>query len=199
MHIHPNHHQEEHRHHGHPSRDQLRRAMQRRCAGEGQLVGGEPSSAAADGRTSSTSRSPRRTSTASPSSTSSPRPSRSRPRRESESADSVIGVVLMPVPRRACRRRSTRSNCSSTTRSSPRCVCVRVEHLTDSNARLGALGLQADVQETKRLQTSRAVVLVLRKKEPKSEYWPRLTKEKPNRNWIKTDFSKVRQRSYRVA
>jgi len=52
--------------------------------------------------------------------------------------------------------------------------------------------LHADRQETKRLQTSRAVVLVLRKKEPKSEYWPRLTKEKPNRNWIKTDFSKVR-------
>jgi hypothetical protein len=34
-------------------------------------------------------------------------------------------------------------------------------------------------------------VLVLRKKEAKSEYWPRLTKEKPNRNWVKTDFSKV--------
>jgi len=39
--------------------------------------------------------------------------------------------------------------------------------------------------------TSRAVVLVLRKKEAKAEYWLRLTKEKPNRNWIKTDFSKV--------
>lgn len=31
---------------------------------------------------------------------------------------------------------------------------------------------------------------MLRKKELKQEYWPRLTKEKPNRNWIKTDFSK---------
>jgi hypothetical protein len=39
--------------------------------------------------------------------------------------------------------------------------------------------------------TSRAVVLVLRKKEAKAEYWLRLTKEKPNRNWVKTDFSKV--------
>lgn len=38
--------------------------------------------------------------------------------------------------------------------------------------------------------TSRAIVLVLRKKEAKAEYWPRLTKEKPNKNWIKTDFSK---------
>lgn len=46
-------------------------------------------------------------------------------------------------------------------------------------------------QETKKLQTSRAIVLVLRKKEARSEYWPRLTKEKPNRNWVKTDFSKV--------
>jgi hypothetical protein len=24
-----------------------------------------------------------------------------------------------------------------------------------------------------------------------SEYWLRLTKEKPNRNWVKTDFAKV--------
>ena len=40
--------------------------------------------------------------------------------------------------------------------------------------------------------TSRAIVLILRKKEPKAEYWLRLTKEKPNRNWVKTDFSKVR-------
>jgi hypothetical protein len=39
--------------------------------------------------------------------------------------------------------------------------------------------------------TSRAVVLVLRKKELKHEYWTRLTKEKPNRNWVKCDFSKV--------
>jgi hypothetical protein len=38
-------------------------------------------------------------------------------------------------------------------------------------------------------------VLVLRKKTPKAEYWPRLTKEKPNRNWIKTDFSKVRRKA----
>jgi hypothetical protein len=33
-------------------------------------------------------------------------------------------------------------------------------------------------------------MLVLRKAEAQAEYWPRLTKEKPNRNWIKTDFSK---------
>jgi hypothetical protein len=39
--------------------------------------------------------------------------------------------------------------------------------------------------------TSRAVVLVLRKKELKHEYWTRLTKEKPNRNFVKCDFSKV--------
>lgn len=46
-------------------------------------------------------------------------------------------------------------------------------------------------QETKKVTTSRAIVLILRKKESASEYWLRLTKEKPNRNWIKTDFSKV--------
>ena len=48
------------------------------------------------------------------------------------------------------------------------------------------------VQETNKVVTSRAIVLVLRKKEAQAEYWPRLTKEKPNRNWVKTDFSKVR-------
>lgn len=52
--------------------------------------------------------------------------------------------------------------------------------------------LTQDVQETKKVVTSRAIVLVLRKKEAQAEYWPRLTKEKPNRNWVKTDFSKVR-------
>ncbi|WWC66657.1 uncharacterized protein I206_100561 [Kwoniella pini CBS 10737] len=45
-------------------------------------------------------------------------------------------------------------------------------------------------EETKKVITSRAVLLILRKKEPRSEYWLRLTKEKPNRNWVKTDFSK---------
>ncbi|BEJ10946.1 hypothetical protein CspHIS471_0103680 [Cutaneotrichosporon sp. HIS471] len=44
--------------------------------------------------------------------------------------------------------------------------------------------------ETKKQFNSRHLMLVLRKKEPQAEYWPRLTKEKPNRNWIKTDFSK---------
>ena len=38
---------------------------------------------------------------------------------------------------------------------------------------------------------TRAILLVLRKKTLKKDYWPRLTKEKPNRNWVKTDFSKV--------
>nr|ODN88723.1 hypothetical protein L203_02736 [Cryptococcus depauperatus CBS 7841] len=50
-------------------------------------------------------------------------------------------------------------------------------------------------EETKKVTTSRAIVLVLRKKEAQAEYWPRLTKEKPNRNWIKTDFSKASGRS----
>ncbi|OWT40728.1 hypothetical protein C362_01537 [Cryptococcus neoformans Bt1] len=45
-------------------------------------------------------------------------------------------------------------------------------------------------EETKKVVTSRAIVLVLKKKEAQAEYWPRLTKEKPNRNWVKTDFSK---------
>ncbi|KAJ7596613.1 HSP20-like chaperone [Mycena floridula] len=41
----------------------------------------------------------------------------------------------------------------------------------------------------KRLST-RSLYLVLRKKENKEEYWPRLTKEKVKNAFIKTDFSK---------
>ena len=56
---------------------------------------------------------------------------------------------------------------------------------------VGVLNTCTELQETKRIATSRAIVLVLRKKTSKQEYWPRLTKEKPNRNWVKTDFAKV--------
>jgi hypothetical protein len=45
-------------------------------------------------------------------------------------------------------------------------------------------------QETKKSVTSRAIVLILRKKAARAEYWPRLTKEKVRNQWIKTDFSK---------
>ena len=46
------------------------------------------------------------------------------------------------------------------------------------------------LQETKKSVTSRAIVLILRKKAARAEYWPRLTKEKVRNQWIKTDFSK---------
>jgi len=107
--------------HGHPPRNQLRRAMLPHRGGEGESRASR-AVAAPNGRTSFTSRSPRRTSTASPSSTSSPSPSRSRPRRESERTAHERRTGLTTVPPRASRRRSTRSTCSSTTRSSPRCV-----------------------------------------------------------------------------
>ncbi|KAJ9111834.1 hypothetical protein QFC20_002421 [Naganishia adeliensis] len=45
-------------------------------------------------------------------------------------------------------------------------------------------------EETKKSVTSRAIVLILRKKQLQAEFWPRLTKEKVKNNWIKTDFSK---------
>ena len=38
--------------------------------------------------------------------------------------------------------------------------------------------------------TSRHLQLLLRKKEKKAEYWPRLTKEKVRNAFIKTDFAK---------
>lgn len=48
----------------------------------------------------------------------------------------------------------------------------------------------ACVQQSKSSLTSRHFALVLRKKEKKAEYWPRLTKAKVKSNFIKTDFSK---------
>ncbi|KAJ7630458.1 HSP20-like chaperone [Roridomyces roridus] len=44
-------------------------------------------------------------------------------------------------------------------------------------------------KSSKKLST-RSLYLVLRKKENKDEYWPRLTKEKVKNAYIKTDFSK---------
>ncbi|QRW05777.1 heat shock protein HSP20-like chaperone [Ceratobasidium sp. AG-Ba] len=45
-------------------------------------------------------------------------------------------------------------------------------------------------EESKHSLTTRHLVAVLRKKENKLEYWPRLTKEKIRYQYIKTDFSK---------
>ncbi|KAF8557396.1 HSP20-like chaperone [Imleria badia] len=54
------------------------------------------------------------------------------------------------------------------------------------------LDLYAEVDEEKSTSrlTSRSLVVVLRKKELNSEYWPRLTKEKLKTPYIKTDFGK---------
>ncbi|EMD41447.1 hypothetical protein CERSUDRAFT_90011 [Gelatoporia subvermispora B] len=45
-------------------------------------------------------------------------------------------------------------------------------------------------EESRQALTSRSFNLVLRKKEKKAEYWPRLMKEKVKTPFIKTDFSK---------
>ncbi|KAL4898981.1 HSP20-like chaperone [Aspergillus multicolor] len=47
-------------------------------------------------------------------------------------------------------------------------------------------------QSSKNL-SSRHFYLVLRKKEAKGEYWPRVTKDRTKFPYIKTDFSKVRR------
>jgi len=54
------------------------------------------------------------------------------------------------------------------------------------------LELYAEVDTEKSTQrlNSRSLVVLLRKKESKSEYWPRLTKEKIRTAFVKTDFSK---------
>lgn len=38
-------------------------------------------------------------------------------------------------------------------------------------------------EETKKSVNTRAIMLILRKKEAKAEYWPRLTKEKVKNMW----------------
>ncbi|KAK6541382.1 Prostaglandin E synthase 3 (Cytosolic) [Orbilia ellipsospora] len=49
---------------------------------------------------------------------------------------------------------------------------------------------EIDPTESKYHHSSRATECVIRKKEPKEEYWTRLTKEKVKLHWLKTDFSK---------
>ena len=50
---------------------------------------------------------------------------------------------------------------------------------------------EVDVENSKSHHTPRGVDLVLRKKEMKAEYWPRLLKESKKVNFLKTDFDKV--------
>ncbi|KAK4058431.1 p23 chaperone protein wos2 [Microbotryomycetes sp. JL221] len=52
------------------------------------------------------------------------------------------------------------------------------------------MDLFGEVEEIKRTLTGKNLSLVLRKKEAKAEYWPRLTKDKTKLNYLKTDFSK---------
>lgn len=50
---------------------------------------------------------------------------------------------------------------------------------------------EIDVDESKTFHTARDVELVLRKKEPKEEYWPRLLKDSKKVHFLKTNFDKV--------
>jgi hypothetical protein len=51
---------------------------------------------------------------------------------------------------------------------------------------------EIDVENSKTSHNSRDVEFVLRKKELKDEYWPRLLKESKRVHFLKTDFDKVR-------
>ena len=50
---------------------------------------------------------------------------------------------------------------------------------------------EIDVDESKTFHTARDVELVLRKKEPKEEYWPRLLKDSKKVHFLKTNFDQV--------
>ncbi|KAK5997273.1 Protein wos2 [Cladobotryum mycophilum] len=49
---------------------------------------------------------------------------------------------------------------------------------------------EINVEDSKTLHTSKNIELVLRKKELKEEYWPRLLKESRKLHFLKTDFDK---------
>ena len=49
---------------------------------------------------------------------------------------------------------------------------------------------EVDPAESKTHYSSRGVECVLRKKEPKEEFWPRLTKDSKKLHFLKTDFDK---------
>jgi len=49
---------------------------------------------------------------------------------------------------------------------------------------------EIDPAESRHLHSGRATDCVIRKKEVKQEFWPRLTKEKIKYHWLKTDFDK---------
>lgn len=51
--------------------------------------------------------------------------------------------------------------------------------------------MQIVPEESKTNHTDRDLELVLRKKELKEEYWPRLLKEKGKVHFLRTDFDKV--------
>ena len=57
-----------------------------------------------------------------------------------------------------------------------------------------SLDLYADIdpENSKVHHSPRGVEMVLRKKELKAEYWPRLLKESRRGHFVKTDFDKVR-------
>lgn len=50
---------------------------------------------------------------------------------------------------------------------------------------------EIDPKETKTHHSDRDLELVLRKKEMKEEYWPRLLKDDKKMHFLKTDFDKV--------
>ena len=51
---------------------------------------------------------------------------------------------------------------------------------------------EIDVENSKTNHTARDIELILRKKELKQEYWPRLLKDKAKVHFLRTDFDKVR-------
>ena len=58
---------------------------------------------------------------------------------------------------------------------------------------------EIDPDESKINHTGRDIEMVLRKKELKDEFWPRLLKDKERRHFLKTDFDKVWSSSFNIS
>lgn len=74
----------------------------------------------------------------------------------------------------------------------PNLCAVKLENYSSATNQRSCFGPPRS-QNSKQHLTSKSLYMVLRKKEAKLDYWPRLTKEKVRLHNVKTDFDKVRR------
>jgi hypothetical protein len=73
----------------------------------------------------------------------------------------------------------------------PNKLTIAAENKTTKYAVELELYAEVDVEHSKQHHSGRGLEFVLRKKEAKAEYWPRLLKEPRKLQFVKTDFDRV--------